>query len=84
MIGWREDFCEDLAARGFFVVRFDNRDVGRSTRLDQLPVPTIWQRCGATSAPRATRSTTWPTTPSACSTISGSSARTWSARRWAG
>ena len=43
MIGWREGFCEALAARGFFVVRFDNRDVGRSTRLDDLPVPTTWQ-----------------------------------------
>ena len=43
MIGWREDFCERLASRGFFVVRFDNRDVGRSTRLDDLPVPTFWQ-----------------------------------------
>ena len=43
MIGWREEFCEGLAARGFFVVRFDNRDVGRSTRLDHLPVPTVWQ-----------------------------------------
>jgi pimeloyl-ACP methyl ester carboxylesterase len=43
MIAWREEFCEQLAARGFFVVRFDNRDVGRSTRLDQLPVPTRGQ-----------------------------------------
>ena len=43
MIGWREEFCEGLAARGFFVVRFDNRDVGRSTRLDHFPVPTTWQ-----------------------------------------
>ena len=43
MIGWRDGFCESLAARGFFVVRFDNRDVGRSTRLDDLPVPTFWQ-----------------------------------------
>ena len=43
MIGWRDDFCAALAARGFFVVRFDNRDVGRSTRLDDLPVPTTWQ-----------------------------------------
>ena len=30
---WRDDFCADLAARGFHVVRFDNRDVGRSTHL---------------------------------------------------
>jgi pimeloyl-ACP methyl ester carboxylesterase len=43
MIAWREEFCESLAAAGFFVVRFDNRDVGRSTRLDDLPVPTTWQ-----------------------------------------
>jgi pimeloyl-ACP methyl ester carboxylesterase len=43
MIGWRVDFCESLAARGFFVIRFDNRDVGRSTRLDDLPVPTFWR-----------------------------------------
>lgn len=28
---WRADFCRDLAAAGFHVVRFDNRDVGRST-----------------------------------------------------
>jgi pimeloyl-ACP methyl ester carboxylesterase len=43
MIAWREEFCESLAARGFFVVRFDNRDAGRSTSLDQLPVPTRGQ-----------------------------------------
>ncbi len=30
---WRDDFCADLAGRGFRVVRFDNRDVGRSTAL---------------------------------------------------
>jgi pimeloyl-ACP methyl ester carboxylesterase len=43
MIAWRDDFCAGLADRGFFVVRFDNRDVGRSTRLDHLPVPTRGQ-----------------------------------------
>jgi len=32
MISWREPFCEMLAARGFFVVRFDNRDVGLSSK----------------------------------------------------
>lgn len=34
MVHWDDDFCRQLAARGFFVVRFDNRDVGRSTWLD--------------------------------------------------
>jgi pimeloyl-ACP methyl ester carboxylesterase len=33
MIAWHEDFCEMLVARGFHVIRFDNRDVGRSTHL---------------------------------------------------
>jgi pimeloyl-ACP methyl ester carboxylesterase len=33
MIGWPEEFCEQLVARGFFVVRFDNRDAGRSTHV---------------------------------------------------
>lgn len=31
---WRDDFCGDLVDRGFRVIRFDNRDVGRSTHLD--------------------------------------------------
>ncbi len=34
MVGWDEEFCEQLAERGFYVVRFDNRDVGHSTHLD--------------------------------------------------
>lgn len=33
MVWWRDEFCADLAGRGFRVVRFDNRDVGRSSRL---------------------------------------------------
>jgi pimeloyl-ACP methyl ester carboxylesterase len=43
MLGWREDFCAQLAARGFHVVRYDNRDVGRSTRLSQHRPPTAAQ-----------------------------------------
>jgi pimeloyl-ACP methyl ester carboxylesterase len=39
MIAWDTRFCEDLASRGFFVIRFDNRDTGRSTRLDGAHVP---------------------------------------------
>jgi pimeloyl-ACP methyl ester carboxylesterase len=34
MTWWDEDLCRLLVDAGFFVVRFDNRDVGRSTRLD--------------------------------------------------
>jgi pimeloyl-ACP methyl ester carboxylesterase len=43
MLAWREDFCEQLAARGLRVIRFDNRDNGRSTILRHIPPPTIRQ-----------------------------------------
>ena len=43
MLGWHEDFCEELARRGFYVIRFDNRDVGRSSAMHALGVPTIRQ-----------------------------------------
>jgi pimeloyl-ACP methyl ester carboxylesterase len=39
MIAWHEDFCGQLAERGFYVIRYDNRDVGRSTRFDSFPPP---------------------------------------------
>jgi pimeloyl-ACP methyl ester carboxylesterase len=42
MIAWRDDFCRELADSGFQVVRFDNRDCGRSTHLDARP-PSIGQ-----------------------------------------
>lgn len=34
MTWWPEDLCRSLAAAGFHVIRFDNRDTGRSTRMD--------------------------------------------------
>ncbi len=37
MVGWPDEFCEQLAARGFYVVRFDNRDAGRSTHIQGRP-----------------------------------------------
>ncbi|HXE98972.1 MAG TPA: alpha/beta hydrolase [Solirubrobacterales bacterium] len=41
MIGWDAEFCEFLAGRGFRVVRFDNRDVGRSTKIEGGPRPDV-------------------------------------------
>jgi pimeloyl-ACP methyl ester carboxylesterase len=41
MIHWPDDFCRQLAERGFWVVRFDNRDVGMSTKLHDRGVPRI-------------------------------------------
>jgi pimeloyl-ACP methyl ester carboxylesterase len=43
MIAWPEEFCRRLAELGFFVIRYDNRDVGRSTHLRQYRPPTIRQ-----------------------------------------
>ena len=34
MIWWAEPFCQQLASRGYRVIRFDNRDIGMSTKLD--------------------------------------------------
>jgi pimeloyl-ACP methyl ester carboxylesterase len=34
---WPDAFCEELAGRGYRVVRFDNRDIGRSTHEDFRP-----------------------------------------------
>ncbi|HET8565039.1 MAG TPA: alpha/beta hydrolase [Solirubrobacterales bacterium] len=39
MIAWDDEFCSMLAERGFRVVRFDNRDIGRSTRMRSAGVP---------------------------------------------
>ncbi len=41
MLAWPDELCEDLAGRGRYVVRFDNRDVGASTHLDALVAPTL-------------------------------------------
>jgi len=39
MIAWRDELCAGLADRGYYVVRFDNRDVGLSSHLASLPDP---------------------------------------------
>ena len=43
MIGWDDAFCAQLAAHGRHVVRFDNRDIGQSTKFTQLGVPDVGQ-----------------------------------------
>src|SRR5215212_9129550 len=40
LIHWDLELCEQLADRGFRVIRFDNRDAGRSTKID-APVPDL-------------------------------------------
>ncbi|MBV9395334.1 MAG: alpha/beta fold hydrolase [Methylobacteriaceae bacterium] len=43
MILWDDGFCSALAERGFFVIRFDNRDIGRSTKIagESPPLPKL-------------------------------------------
>lgn len=39
MIRWTDPFCEELASRGYRVLRFDNRDAGYSTHLSERVPP---------------------------------------------
>ena len=41
MVMWDEEFCGALAERGYFVIRFDNRDIGQSTHMDDAGIPSI-------------------------------------------
>lgn len=41
MIHWDDDLCQDLAKRGHYVIRFDNRDVGLSTKFEEAGVPNL-------------------------------------------
>jgi len=47
MLAWDELFCEHLAMRGYWVIRFDNRDIGRSTKLETAGRPSLWQLMSA-------------------------------------
>lgn len=41
MLAWPDALCEGLADRGFYVVRFDNRDCGLSTHFDGQRAPSF-------------------------------------------
>jgi pimeloyl-ACP methyl ester carboxylesterase len=43
MIHWDEDFCALLGERGYRVIRFDNRDIGHSTKIDSAGTPSTTQ-----------------------------------------
>jgi pimeloyl-ACP methyl ester carboxylesterase len=44
---WPLSFVENLVARGYFVIRYDNRDIGLSTKFDHAPVPELPALIGA-------------------------------------
>ena len=41
LIAWDDELCEPLADRGLYVIRFDNRDCGLSTKLDGAEVDLV-------------------------------------------
>lgn len=41
MIAWDDEFMEKLAANDFHVIRFDNRDTGLSTKIENAPAPNV-------------------------------------------
>jgi pimeloyl-ACP methyl ester carboxylesterase len=51
MISWEEEFCGQLASRGFHVIRFDNRDSGLSTKMEAAGEPDLVAAFGGNAAP---------------------------------
>jgi pimeloyl-ACP methyl ester carboxylesterase len=43
LLAWSDDICENLAENGFFVIRFDNRDVGLSTKFEDEGIPDMME-----------------------------------------
>ena len=87
MTWWPVDLCRRLVDEGFFVIRYDNRDTGRSTRLNQHRVTrgqlvrAFLGRRGRTVALHAARHGRGRARRS--STTSASRRRTSPASRWA-
>ncbi|MBD3254169.1 MAG: alpha/beta fold hydrolase [Candidatus Lokiarchaeota archaeon] len=50
MIRWNDELCEMFANKGFYVIRYDNRDVGLSTKFDDFGVPNLWEVAMAVNA----------------------------------
>lgn len=40
-IDWPESFCRKLVEHGYYVIRFDNRDSGLSSKMDQFGTPNL-------------------------------------------
>ena len=70
MLGWEDEFCERLTAGSRFIIRYDQRDTGRSVSYEP----------GA----RSTLCAIWSRTRSACSTPSTWKAPIWLPGLWAG
>jgi pimeloyl-ACP methyl ester carboxylesterase len=51
LLSWDEEFCEQLRDRGFFVIRYDNRDAGLSTKFEAAGEPDLMAAFGGNANP---------------------------------
>ncbi|MFW9970168.1 MAG: alpha/beta fold hydrolase [Candidatus Odinarchaeota archaeon] len=47
LIAWSDEICQKLADKGFYVIRFDNRDVGLSTKFEDAAIPDMTEIAAA-------------------------------------
>ena len=57
MIFWDVEFCELLEKKGYFVIRFDNRDAGLSTKFEEAGIPDFLAAIKAAMAGKPVEST---------------------------
>lgn len=74
MVMWDEAFCSALAERGYFVIRFDKREIGQSTHMDSAGIPSIARFIADIAAGKPVEVPyllfpTWPEIPSVFSII---------------
>ncbi len=84
MIAWDEGLCSMLTERGFRVVRFDNRDIGHSTILDDAGVPSRADLILGRESAAAYLLRDMAADTTGLMDHLGSRRPTWSACRWAG
>src|SRR6202171_1446031 len=51
MISWPDDFCVQLARRGFWVIRYDNRDSGLSSKMESAGEPDVLAALAGSATP---------------------------------
>jgi pimeloyl-ACP methyl ester carboxylesterase len=47
LIYWQDEFCEQIADTGYYVIRYDNRDTGLSTKFEGLSAEEVMEKVGA-------------------------------------
>ena len=51
LLSWDEPFCEQLRDRGIYVIRYDNRDAGLSTKMEAAGEPDVMAAFGGNAKP---------------------------------